>query len=432
MMEAKEEESAIGLEVFFTDTKGIGGKLRKSSEDFIVDEVSIYPEEDEAGGFTIAEIRVNNWETNRLIRQMSRQLGISRKRIGFAGTKDKRGISTRLFSFKATRDQVNKIRLKDVELLKVYHARKGLDLGNLIGNRFQIAIRDYVISEGDAKIMVDETCEKLNELHGFPNFFGHQRFGSFRPVTHTVGKMITHGDFKGAVHAYLGNPIDLEGEDAYLARKAIDDGENYKDALLKFPDYLGFEKAMLNRLVVNESDYIGAIEALPKNLQMMFVHAYQSYIFNRILSRRIKEGLLSLEPQVGDIVAPKDANGSVDIKNLILVKEANLEKVKKRISEKKASITGLVPGSEPDLAKGSQGELENQVLEEEGVVDMNFIIPQIRQLSSRGTRRALVSNVKDLDYEIKEDAVSMNFELSKGCYATSLLREYMKGDMLSY
>jgi tRNA pseudouridine13 synthase len=319
--------------------------------------------------------------------------------------------------------------MKDVEILKAYHAKKGLDLGNLIGNRFEIKIRDH---EEDAEDNIQKTQDKLNELNGFPNFFGHQRFGSFRPVTHIVGKMITKGDFKEAVHAYLGNPNKMEGEETYLARKAIDNGENYKEALIKFPDYLGFEKAMLNRLAVNEDDYIGALKALPKNLQMMFVHAYQSFIFNRILSLRIKEGLLSNEPQIGDIVVPKDTQGIVDIKNMIVVKETNLEKIKKRIAENKAAVTGCIPGSEPKLADGIMGEIEVKILEEEGVKERNFIVPKIRELSSKGTRRELVAHVKNFNYESKEDSILFEFELLKGCYATSLLREYMKGEMLSY
>ncbi len=430
MMEANEDEKQIGLEVFFTDSHGIGGKLRKSPDDFIVDEVSIYPQEDENGDFTIAEIRVRNWETNRLIRQMSRQLGISRKRVGFAGTKDKRGITTRLFSFKAAPDHVRGISLKDVEILNLYPSKKGLDLGNLIGNRFKINIKDH--DSIDVENRIERTKEELKVINGFPNFFGHQRFGSFRPITHMVGKKITQGDFEGAVHTYLGKPDGIEGEEIYAARKAIDDGVSYKDALLKFPDFLGFEKAMLNKLVVDENDYIGALEALPKNLQMMFVHAYQSYIFNRILSRRIREGMLTCEPQIGDIVVPKDPHGNVDIKNMIVVKEANQEKIKKRISESKAAITGCVPGSEPKLAQGTIGDMEAKILQEEGVDERNFIVPKIRELSSKGTRRELVAQVKDFNYEIYEESIYFEFELLKGCYATSLLREYMKGDMLGY
>lgn len=432
MMEAQSDEKAIGIEVFFSGSKGLGGKLRKTPEDFVVDELSIYPPSDPDGEFTIAKIKAKNWETNRLIRQMSKRMGISRKRIGFAGTKDRRGVTTRLFSIRAPSDLVSKINLKDTELLEIYSSKKGLDIGTLLGNRFQISIKDLDCSQSEAEVITKEISEKLENLGGHPNFFGHQRFGSFRPITHIVGKKITEGDFEGAVMAYLGNPEKIEGEDAYSARKAVEEGENFADALLKFPKYLGFEKAMLNHLVAHEDDFLGALDALPKNLLMMFVHAYQSYLFNRILSKRIKDGVLSSEPQLGDIVLPLDANGLPDHKKYIDVKEVNIEKITKRISEKKAFISGLVAGSEAKFAGGLQGEIENIILEQEKVDLTNFFIPKKREISSRGIRREMISSVSNYQYDIKNESVNMGFDLSKGCYATSFLREFMKTNMLSY
>jgi tRNA pseudouridine13 synthase len=432
MMEAQSDEKEIGIEVFFSDSKGLRGKLRKTAFDFIVDELSIYPPSDPEGEFTIAKIRAKNWETNRLIRQMSKRIGISRKRIGFAGTKDRRGVTTRLFSIRASEEQVSKINLKDVELLEIYTSKKGLDIGTLLGNSFQISIKDLDCSQSEAEEITKEVSEKLKMLGGYPNFFGHQRFGSFRPITHVVGKKITEGDFEGAVMAYLGNPQKIEGEEAYLARKTVEEGVSFSDALLKFPKHLGFEKAMLNHLVVNENDFLGALDALPKNLLMMFVHAYQSFLFNRILSKRIEDDMLSPEPQIGDLVLPLDSKGLPDHKKSIEVKEFNIEKIKKRISEKKAFISGLIPGSESKFAGGYQGELERKILEEEKVVLSNFFIPKKREISSKGIRREMVSSVNNYHYDIENDSVNMRFELSKGCYATSYLREFMKTDMLSY
>ena len=76
-------EKVIGIEFFLTPYKGIGGKLRTNPEDFIVNEVSKYPSVNVDGRFNIARITATNWETNRLIREFSKRLHISRKRIGF-------------------------------------------------------------------------------------------------------------------------------------------------------------------------------------------------------------------------------------------------------------------------------------------------------------------------------------------------------------
>lgn len=432
MIKSSDDESSIGIEVFYTNAHGIGGKLRKTAEDFVVEEISSPPSESSGGDYTIARIKVKNWETNRLIRLLSRQLGISRKRIGFAGTKDRRAVTTQLISIKAPFEDVKRLSFKDFEILDVYPSNQGLDLGDLLGNRFDITIRDIECTDLETKNYISNNLEELKSLNGFPNFFGHQRFGAVRPITHIVGKRITEGDFKGAVHVYLGNPVKIEGPEVFEARKAFDEGGNSVDVLKLFPKHLGFEKALLNHLIKKEGDYIGALNALPKNLLMMFVHAYQSYIFNRILSQRIEKGLLNSEPLMGDIVLPMDKNGLPDHKKWIDVTDDNIDKISKRIKENKAAISGLVLGSNVRFAKGEQGDIEKKVVEDEGISPKDFIIPQMKELSSKGIRREFVSPLSDFGYEIEEESVRMRFILQKGCYATALLREFMKTDMLSY
>ena len=89
-MKSFDFEKNIGIETFFTDYAGISGKLRTIPEDFIVNEVFLYPKKVENGCFAIAEVSSKNWETHRLVRELSKRLKISQKRICFAGTKDKR------------------------------------------------------------------------------------------------------------------------------------------------------------------------------------------------------------------------------------------------------------------------------------------------------------------------------------------------------
>ena len=189
---------------------------------------------------------------------------------------------------------------------------------------------------------------------------------------------------------------------------------------------------MLNHLVKNEDDFVGAVAVLPKNLTWMFVHAHQSFLFNKILSRRIEQGLLSNEPLPGDIILPPDENGLPDHKKWIDVTEDNIEKVKRKVGENKAFLSGLVPGTESRFADGMQGEIERKVLEQEGLAFKDFAVPQMIELSSKGIRRELVAPMRNLSCDVEGDNVKMHFELMKGCYATSLVREFMKTDILKY
>ena len=424
-------ENEIGIEVFYTKTPGIKGKLKARPEDFIVDEISILPPKiaENDGKYVIAKIRSRNWETNRLIRQFSRLLGISRKRISFAGTKDKRAITTQLMAFQTSIEELRRLSIADVEILDLYTSNTKIDLGDLIGNEFDIVIRDI---EDDVKRNVEAVKKQILRSGGFLNFFGVQRFGAIRPITHIVGQYIILGDFKKAVHTYIGNPIKGENEEAYLAREYLEHTENYSEALKRFPKILGFERAVLNYLVRNPEDYVDALKELPKNLLMMFVHAYQSFLFNKILSERIKRDLPLNEPLIGDIVLPIDKNGLPNHNVWIAVNEKNIEKIKRKTKEKKAFISGLLYGSESRFAENEQGEIERRVINEENLKPQDFIIPKIREISSKGTRRELLAPLNTLALEIGDDQVRLKFKLTKGCYATCLLREFMKTEMRNY
>ena len=72
---------------------GIGGILKARIQDFRVDEIATKIKLDPRGRFTAAMISLTNWETNRFVNKLARILGISRNRIFFAGTKDKKAIT---------------------------------------------------------------------------------------------------------------------------------------------------------------------------------------------------------------------------------------------------------------------------------------------------------------------------------------------------
>jgi tRNA pseudouridine13 synthase len=107
-------EREVGMEVYLTDSPGVGGKLRIYPEDFVVEELSLPPERKEGGEWTAARLRLRNWETNRLVKELSHCLAISRRRITFAGTKDKRGVKIQMFTFGVPEERVRALRLADL------------------------------------------------------------------------------------------------------------------------------------------------------------------------------------------------------------------------------------------------------------------------------------------------------------------------------
>jgi len=431
-MKSLDAEKNTGIETFFTSTLGIGGKIRTVPEDFIVNEISKYPSKNENGRFIIAEVEASNWETNGLVRELSNRLHISRKRVGFAGTKDKRAKATRLMSFhNISKDDLAKVKIKDVDIGNIYESDHPVKIGCLLGNRFEIIVRN--VSRDTISEQIQDVISVINDNGGFPNFYGIQRFGVIRPITHVVGKCIVFDDFEKAVMSYIANPIEGEDEETYNLRDRLQKTYDFSEALNSYPNHLNFEKAMLNKLVIDPEDFVGALNELPKNLLTMFVYAYQSYLFNRMLSDRINHKLPLNRAIVGDAVLPI-RKGIIDEKAIIIT-EKNIEKSNKQILKGNAFVSGLLFGSDSVFSEGEMGEIEHNIIDGEGIDPRDFIIPEIPYISSSGSRRSLLSSVNNLRFELNDDtlnngklALTLKFELKKGCYATSLLREFMKSD----
>jgi len=425
-------ESELGLEVFLTEgVRGIGGKLRKVPEDFVVEEISVLPAPSLDGKYVIAKVWHRNWEANRLVRRLSSNLHVGRNRVGFAGTKDGRAVATQLMSFNAPLQDVKALTIPDVRIIDAYTSRRPLEIGDLIGNRFKIKVSDLA-EDVDVKTTCAEVRAKLDKTGGFPNFFGIQRFGSIRPITHLIGKDLVRADFEGAVMRYIANPSEEESSEANDARRHLQETRDFEKALTEFPTKLTFERTIIGHLKDNPEDYVGSLRRLPHNLLMMFVHAYQSYLFNRMLSWRIRDGMSLLEPEVGDIVLPLTKTNVPDHDTAIMVTQDNLEKATKNAREGKAFVSGLLYGTSSVFAEGRMGEIERRIVEGEDIKSMDFQIVGLREASSKGTRRELLAPCKGLTIEFGPNEASFQFSLNKGCYATALMREFMKTETSSY
>lgn len=422
-------EQKVGIELYLTNTPGISGKIRQQIEDFYVEEIT-NREEGVEGKYLIVELTKRDWDMHHLIRELSRALGVSQKRFGFAGTKDKRALTKQKMSiWDVDEDVLKRINLPGVELKVIGRSNKKVALGDLLGNKFRIVIRNIGLPLDIVKEGMTSITEEIAQTGGVPNFFGVQRFGVQRPVTHLVGEAIVRGNFERAALTYLAEVSPNEPEDVQSARSALAKDLNFQEALKEFPLFLRYEKAMLNVLAQNPEDYLGALRALPPKLQQMFVHAYQSYLFNKILSERLRRGLPLNSALSGDIVCFPNKAGLPDALRTQRVTEDNAEGVNNLIARKRAFVTAPLFGYESQLADGVSGEIERSVIESVKIEKDDFIIPGAPELASKGRRREILCYLCP-SYEVKQE-VSLQFSLPKGSYATTVLREYMKTDPLS-
>lgn len=387
-------EADIGMLYYVSGPSCTGGRLKQEAADFIVREISSRPRQADDGRFSIAEVTSENWETNRLVRLMAKQLGISRDRIGFAGTKDKKAVTTQLMSFQCPPEALSRINLQDVSVSAPYTSRRRIQIGDLVGNGFEIRVRDTDITGKELEDTVSQVTADIRAAGGYPNYFGVQRFGVVRPVTHKVGELIVRGDFEGAVRCYVcDSPVVDTGSEADRMRAVLRDADDWGPFASRMPDFMGFEQTLVSYLADNPCDWAGAVRALPSNLQMMFVHAYQSYLFNLILSERIARGLPLDMPVEGDIVVPSDADGNPSHVEPVLVTGRNIDLAERQIRLGRGYVTHVLYGSDGISARGEPGEIEHSVIDRTGIAPEDFRIPEVPHCSSTGTRREILCPV---------------------------------------
>ncbi len=427
-------ERSIGMGLYVTKTPGVGGKIRQLMDDFYVEEISSRTEGKE-GQYLIVELNKWDWDMHHVIRDLSRSLGISQKRFSWAGTKDKRAITKQKISiWDISEEELRNVNLPRVELHAIGRSNKKVELGDLLGNSFRITIRNVDLPPDEAEKRIQSISEEIAQLGGLPNFFGVQRFGTLRSITHLVGDAIIKGDFERAALIYMAKPFPSEPEETRSAREHVWRTHDFKGGLKLFPRHLRYERAMMNHLASNPSDYIGAFRTLSPGLKKLFVHAYQSYIFNKILSRRLQKGLPFSIAMDGDIVCFVNKSGLPDVSRIQFVNEDNVDGINNLIRRKRAFLTAPIVGYESKLAKGEPGEIEKSVIDEM-LIDLNdFTIPKMPELASSGLRREILLSVQptheiDTDLNSSCTKVVLRFSLPKGCYATVVLREYMKNPL---
>jgi tRNA pseudouridine13 synthase len=443
-------DKLLGIEVYATETAGIGGVIRESVDDFVVEEVLV--DGSKAKIEHVAESRVlgasstrqryllcvlvkRDWDTLIALRNIAKQLGISQRQIQIAGIKDAKAVTAQHITIEhASMEDIAKVNVKDIEVRPLGYVRDKLSTYYLLGNSFVIKIKAIKLSETTIKKRITETARALDAIGGIPSFFGHQRFGTTRSITHLVGKAIVEGNFEEAALLFLAKPSVHEHPSSRNARKELQSTQDFKKALQNFPKQLRYERLMLIHLVDKPEDFVGAFRRLPVKLQTLFVQAYQSYLFNRFLSERIKNGFSLGKAEVGDYLVNVERSGLPMVNMAKIAGAENATASNELVKEGKMRVALPLIGTKQRLSQGVMGQIEKQILEEESVETGNFRVAAIPATSRRGGLRAVVAPVKNFKMHSvsacaanqRERQTDLSFMLLRGSYATVLLREIMK------
>ena len=419
----------LNANTYVTKEEGIGGTIRNQYEDFYVEEISDLIPTGEGPNIWIWIEKIGR-TTLDVVLDIARDLHIDRKRMGFAGMKDKKARTRQwiCISNMDSEEQFEQVKslsgqIYKTDFLKVIRGRKKLRMGQLKGNKFRILIRDIDDVEKSAEITSD--ILKQLEVTGVPNYFGWQRFGKPRTNTHLVGEALVENDLKKAVGRYIGNPTEEEHEENQKARKAYDDGDLEKSLELMGKG-MRYEKMMIRELIkdskkgeLTDKSYKNALYALPKPLQRMFVHAYQSFLFNAAVSKRVEMGINKYIE--GDIIINNEER---------IVRDKTPEEYQELIDTFQVNPTSPLYGTKVPFAGGKVGEMEKSILDDYGLSKEDFEVPKMPRLGSHGLRRSMRFQVWDTSAIATDEGVLTEFSINKGSYATAVLREVMKKDVV--
>jgi tRNA(Glu) U13 pseudouridine synthase TruD len=284
--------------------------IKEKPEDFRVEE--IIDLDKKPGNYLYIKLTKKNRNTLDVVSELSRKLKIQRKDIGYAGIKDKRAVTTQYISIRG----ISKldIELKECTYEVLHKASVPIVMGSLKANKFKIKI-DFIPKQKPSMI----------------NLFGEQRFSENNEV---IGKLIFQSKFKEALEL-----IDSEVAAEYL--------------------------------IDHVNDYVGAIRRVDKKLVKLYLHAYQSHLWNKVAS---------------------------DYKKVIEIPLM--------------SFNAKYPNKQIEL-------LYEKLLKREEMTKRDFIIKQIPELTPVATYRHSV--VKITNYKFNKPYVE--FQLPKGSYATTALKK---------
>lgn len=341
---------------------GTGGRIRSEDDDFVVEELPAYAPLG-VGDHSYLRIEKRGITTYEAIRRVAKAIDVSPKAIGFAGMKDAHAVTIQTFSVEHVPIAKCETALANVDRVRLLSAklhRNKIKLGHLKGNRFILRIRGCVPGAAvRARAILDEI-----ERRGCPNVYGEQRFGN-QADNDQVGRLLVKGDFRGA--------CELTGDD---------------------------------------------IRKKPHSLVRLYVSAYQSVLFNRIVAGRMPD-LGRLE--VGDLAYLHDRGAVFRVEDLAVEQP--------RADRLEISPSAPLFGLKVLLADGRPGEVERALLAEEGLTREQFDVAGAGNFTGeRRPMRIPVAGAEVGDVAGDPSAIEVRFDLPRGSYATVVLDEIMKSD----
>jgi len=399
-----------GMECYCTNFAGIKGTIKETNEEFQVSEIIDYTflkppyfssVQNNEHKFPLYLLEKHNIDSNHAIIEIKKQSGL---KLRIMGIKDAKAETSQYASCEQTRNLPKSIITPKTKLTLLGFLRTPLSKSALIGNSFKIKINQT--SDNNIQPF-------LLELNKIANFYGLQRFGSERMVTHLVGKALLERNYNKAIEYLLSYTSKYDSKFSKEIREKSRDPKNYQKLIKILPKGMDLERLILDTLVKGK-DSIAVIRSVPINIRRLFVQAFQSYVFNKCLSN----ALLSNE----DIQKCKDGDLCFEIEKPLVF--GKIRRFREGIDSNNDVIPAIrLVGYNYQPGKNRFDHITKRILSDENISPSYFYLKDLQELSIQmGFRQTLLCCSEFSHF----DRLDLSFKLPKGSYATTLLRELIK------
>jgi tRNA pseudouridine13 synthase len=443
-------EAIVGISGYSTTTPPIYGQIKLDIADFIVREIlpsgeilstrekseNDYPFDKKKDRYTTFTLIKKNTDTIFAAKVIAEYLNIYDTEVLWAGIKDNTAITAQRMMVPGNQiERLKQFKSKNITITNIQSSRKPIEIGSLWGNNFEINIRNSTIPYENLEPVLSDWSNQI-QTNGFPNFYGLQRFGQYRPNSHNVGKLLFLGKYQEAYEEFLFKVYPEEYKPIKEFRTLLASNPSPSE-IVDWPPALSYEKQIYEGFQKSNGNYAQAFQKLPKALLNLIFSSYQSYLFNRVVSYRLRMKDPLGTPVKGDIVGIlMEKRG---LPSLICYQYGgwNDEAIEKAFTHERATILAPILGYKSQISHYPYFEkVYQEILAEENFSQDDFRNGFTGYFNYEGTYRPIFQKPTNLvtsqafilnNYPNKDpNGIKVEFSLPKGTYATMLLRELMK------
>jgi tRNA pseudouridine13 synthase len=276
-------------------------KLKQRPEDFRVEELTDASAA-ESGDFAFYRLDKTGWTTPDALAAVRRRWQIDHRRLSYGGLKDRHAVTSQHFTiFRGPKRNLSHER---VTITYLGQRSEPFTATDIRANRFTIMLR----AMSDDAVSHAETALREVEVAGLPNYFDDQRFGSVGEQGEFVAKEMVFGRFERALWLALAAPYEHDRAEAKREKAILRElWSKWPECQAKLPK--GHARSLVSYLAPHPMDFKGAVARLRPELQGLYLSAYQSYLWNKMLALWLTHKLgpanvVDVELKLGRVPAP--------------------------------------------------------------------------------------------------------------------------------